>query len=50
VTSTSEKPSEKSSSENTESKAAARARTPRPVKRRSEGQWALGYREPLNIN
>ncbi|WP_137874016.1 nitrite/sulfite reductase [Rhodococcus sp. Q] len=30
--------------------AAPRARTPRPVKRRSEGQWALGYREPLNAN
>ncbi|NUS44263.1 MAG: nitrite/sulfite reductase [Mycobacteriaceae bacterium] len=27
-----------------------RARTPRPVKRKSEGQWALGYREPLNPN
>jgi sulfite reductase (ferredoxin) len=23
---------------------------PRPAKRRSEGQWALGYREPLNGN
>jgi len=29
---------------------APRARTPRPVKRKSEGQWALGYREPLNAN
>ncbi|EOM76388.1 nitrite/sulfite reductase [Rhodococcus rhodnii] len=27
-----------------------RARTGRPVKRRAEGQWALGYREPLNAN
>ena len=27
-----------------------RARSPRPAKRRSEGQWALGYREPLNPN
>ncbi|RVW11014.1 nitrite/sulfite reductase [Prescottella agglutinans] len=26
------------------------ARTPRPKKRASEGQWALGYREPLNAN
>lgn len=25
-------------------------RAPRPVKRRAEGQWALGYREPLNPN
>jgi sulfite reductase (ferredoxin) len=24
--------------------------TPRPAKRRGEGQWALGYREPLNAN
>ncbi|CAM3082886.1 nitrite/sulfite reductase [Prescottella defluvii] len=28
----------------------AQARTPRPKKRVSEGQWALGYREPLNAN
>ncbi|CCQ16030.1 Sulfite reductase [Rhodococcus sp. AW25M09] len=27
-----------------------RERTPRPTKRRAEGQWALGYREPLNAN
>ncbi|QVI24906.1 nitrite/sulfite reductase [Nocardia tengchongensis] len=27
-----------------------RERTARPVKRKSEGQWALGYREPLNAN
>ncbi|WP_280502123.1 nitrite/sulfite reductase [Nocardia farcinica] len=27
-----------------------RARTGKPVRRRSEGQWALGYREPLNPN
>jgi sulfite reductase (ferredoxin) len=26
------------------------AGTPRPGKRRGEGQWALGYREPLNKN
>src|ERR1700744_1390514 len=24
--------------------------SPRPAKGRSEGQWALGYREPLNPN
>lgn len=30
--------------------APARSRTPKPTKRRSEGQWALGYREPLNAN
>ena len=29
---------------------APRARTARPKKRRSEGQWALGYRTPLNPN
>ena len=23
---------------------------PRPPKRKGEGQWALGYREPLNAN
>ncbi len=28
----------------------APARRARPVKRRAEGQWALGYREPLNPN
>ncbi len=28
----------------------ARERTARPTKRRAEGQWALGYREPLNAN
>ncbi|MGV9582855.1 nitrite/sulfite reductase [Nocardia farcinica] len=27
-----------------------RARTGKPVRRKSEGQWALGYREPLNPN
>ncbi|MDL9935518.1 nitrite/sulfite reductase [Gordonia sp. ABSL1-1] len=26
------------------------ARKPRPAKRRAEGQWKLGYREPLNPN
>lgn len=26
------------------------ARRARPTKRRAEGQWALGYREPLNAN
>ncbi len=26
------------------------ARRARPAKRRAEGQWALGYREPLNAN
>ncbi|GAA2070848.1 nitrite/sulfite reductase [Williamsia deligens] len=30
--------------------AAPRARRPRPAKRRAEGQWKLGYREPLNPN
>ncbi|WP_405135355.1 nitrite/sulfite reductase [Nocardia sp. NBC_01388] len=30
--------------------AAPRERTGKPVQRRSEGQWALGYREPLNAN
>ncbi|SNS81281.1 nitrite/sulfite reductase [Rhodococcoides kyotonense] len=29
---------------------APRERTARPTKRRAEGQWALGYREPLNPN
>ena len=28
----------------------APARSPRPRTRRGEGQWALGYREPLNSN
>lgn len=27
-----------------------RAARPRPAKRRAEGQWKLGYREPLNSN
>ncbi|PSR61171.1 sulfite reductase [Nocardia sp. MDA0666] len=27
-----------------------RERTGKPVRRKSEGQWALGYREPLNPN
>ncbi|AKE90507.1 MULTISPECIES: nitrite/sulfite reductase [Rhodococcus] len=30
--------------------AAARRRPARPAKQRAEGQWALGYREPLNPN
>lgn len=34
----------------TEAPVAPRARTGKPVRRRSEGQWALGYREPLNPN
>ncbi|WP_068275152.1 nitrite/sulfite reductase [Aldersonia kunmingensis] len=29
---------------------ARRERTAKPVKRKAEGQWALGYREPLNPN
>ncbi|WP_084535910.1 nitrite/sulfite reductase [Nocardia yamanashiensis] len=29
---------------------APRERTGKPVRRKSEGQWALGYREPLNAN
>ncbi|MFD3706059.1 nitrite/sulfite reductase [Nocardia sp. NPDC058658] len=33
-----------------EAPVAPRARTGKPVRRRSEGQWALGYREPLNPN
>ncbi|MEE2057746.1 nitrite/sulfite reductase [Rhodococcus artemisiae] len=28
----------------------ARRRSAKPTKRRAEGQWALGYREPLNAN
>ncbi|GGG02849.1 sulfite reductase [Rhodococcoides trifolii] len=32
------------------SDAAPRTRTPRPTKRKAEGQWKLGYREPLNPN
>ncbi|NYG56135.1 nitrite/sulfite reductase [Nocardioides perillae] len=32
------------------SPAARPARTPRPRPKRGEGQWALGYREPLNKN
>ncbi|MGU3433914.1 nitrite/sulfite reductase [Actinomycetes bacterium M1A6_2h] len=32
------------------SDAAPRARAPRPTKRKAEGQWKLGYREPLNPN
>ncbi|MEV6660227.1 nitrite/sulfite reductase [Nocardia fluminea] len=34
----------------TDAPVAPRARTGKPVRRRSEGQWALGYREPLNPN
>ncbi|RDI63994.1 nitrite/sulfite reductase [Nocardia pseudobrasiliensis] len=30
--------------------AGPRERTGKPVRRKSEGQWALGYREPLNPN
>ncbi|MGV9746545.1 nitrite/sulfite reductase [Rhodococcus zopfii] len=30
--------------------APTRPRAARPAKRRAEGQWALGYREPLNAN
>ncbi|MGW4366719.1 nitrite/sulfite reductase [Nocardia takedensis] len=30
--------------------AGPRARTGKPTRRRAEGQWALGYREPLNPN
>ncbi|MEV6430530.1 nitrite/sulfite reductase [Nocardia sp. NPDC051463] len=33
-----------------EAGAAQRARTDKPVRRKAEGQWALGYREPLNPN
>ncbi|MFI2473273.1 nitrite/sulfite reductase [Nocardia xishanensis] len=33
-----------------EASTAPRARTGKPVRRKSEGQWALGYREPLNPN
>ncbi|MGV9668442.1 nitrite/sulfite reductase [Nocardia niigatensis] len=34
----------------TDAPVAPRERTARPAKRKSEGQWALGYREPLNAN
>ncbi|WP_072688372.1 nitrite/sulfite reductase [Rhodococcus marinonascens] len=30
--------------------APVRTRTAKPARRRAEGQWALGYREPLNAN
>ncbi|MQY20724.1 nitrite/sulfite reductase [Nocardia macrotermitis] len=30
--------------------AGPRERTGKPLRRKSEGQWALGYREPLNAN
>ncbi|WP_405180185.1 nitrite/sulfite reductase [Nocardia sp. NBC_01377] len=33
-----------------ETPAGPRERTGKPVRRRAEGQWALGYREPLNPN
>ncbi|MEV0294136.1 nitrite/sulfite reductase [Nocardia sp. NPDC050710] len=33
-----------------EAAAGPRARTGKPVRRKAEGQWALGYREPLNPN
>ncbi|MGW4772224.1 nitrite/sulfite reductase [Nocardia sp. NPDC004278] len=33
-----------------EAPAGPRARTGKPVRRKAEGQWALGYREPLNPN
>ncbi|WP_067477202.1 nitrite/sulfite reductase, partial [Nocardia amamiensis] len=33
-----------------EAPAGPRVRTGKPVRRRAEGQWALGYREPLNPN
>ncbi|WP_228542175.1 nitrite/sulfite reductase [Nocardia sp. XZ_19_369] len=33
-----------------EASAGPRARTGKPVRRKAEGQWALGYREPLNPN
>ncbi|NNH73047.1 nitrite/sulfite reductase [Nocardia uniformis] len=33
-----------------EAPVAPRERTGKPVRRKSEGQWALGYREPLNAN
>ncbi|HEY5857943.1 MAG TPA: nitrite/sulfite reductase [Aldersonia sp.] len=34
----------------TSSTDAPRKRTGKPVRRKAEGQWALGYREPLNAN
>ncbi|WP_433522374.1 nitrite/sulfite reductase [Nocardia pseudovaccinii] len=34
----------------TEAAAGPRVRTGKPVRRKAEGQWALGYREPLNPN
>ena len=33
-----------------EAPAGPRVRTGKPVQRKAEGQWALGYREPLNPN
>ncbi|WP_454199771.1 nitrite/sulfite reductase [Nocardia sp. Marseille-Q1738] len=33
-----------------EAPAGPRVRTGKPVRRKAEGQWALGYREPLNPN
>ncbi|WP_081706633.1 nitrite/sulfite reductase [Nocardia sp. CNY236] len=33
-----------------EATAAPRVRSGKPTRRRAEGQWALGYREPLNAN
>ncbi|WP_084484472.1 nitrite/sulfite reductase [Nocardia anaemiae] len=34
----------------TEAPTGPRVRTGKPVRRKAEGQWALGYREPLNPN
>ncbi|OZC48758.1 sulfite reductase [Rhodococcus sp. RS1C4] len=39
-----------SAASSTPARVAPRERTARPTKRRAEGQWALGYREPLNAN
>src|ERR671917_320849 len=41
---------ERRSRERDEATKAPRQRAGKPVRRKSEGQWALGYREPLNAN
>ncbi|WP_072802674.1 nitrite/sulfite reductase [Rhodococcoides yunnanense] len=48
MSSTTDAPTEADSSRT--ARVAPRERTARPTKRRAEGQWALGYREPLNPN
>ncbi len=48
MSSTTDAPAESASSKPVGT--AAKERPARPPKRRAEGQWALGYREPLNAN